>query len=109
MLDKDFRKRFLVNRDDTGRFIVRSLKTGKAYYVEPIDSGEMTKWGDYDPASKRFLTENYGRKHKGSVSPEESMITEDAGFDKIYQTDFGESPFDFIRRVDDEHYKNMDK
>lgn len=108
-MDKDFRKRFLTGRDDTGRFIVRSAKTGKAYYVEPIDGNERTQWGDYDPASKRFLTEMYGSKHKGSVAPEESMITEDAGFDRIYQTAVGESPFDFIRRIDDEHYRNMKK
>ena len=41
-MDKDFKKRFLFNRDETGRFIVKSLKTGKSYFVEVIDSDERT-------------------------------------------------------------------
>jgi hypothetical protein len=32
----DLDKRFLTNTDETGRFIVKSLVTGKKYYVEPI-------------------------------------------------------------------------
>lgn len=32
----DIKKRFLTNTDETGRFIVKSLTTGKTYYVEPI-------------------------------------------------------------------------
>lgn len=30
----DFNKRFLADRDDTGRFLVKSRRTGKTYYVE---------------------------------------------------------------------------
>lgn len=57
-------KDFLVNSEDTGRFIVKSLKTGRTYYVEPVDNGNRTIWGDIDPATKKIEGE-YGIKHKG--------------------------------------------
>ena len=105
-MDKDFTKRFMMNRDETGRFIVKSSKTGKTYFVEPIDGKERTSWGDYNPATKSFETSNYG-KYKGSVRPEESMIKEGNGFDKIHTLKEGESPLEYIERIDDEYYKEM--
>ena len=98
-MDKDFTKRFLTNTDETGRFIVKSLKTGKTYYVEAIDEGERMRWGDYNPATKTFETSNYG-KYKGSVKPEESMVTEENGFKKIHTLGVGESPLDYIDRLE---------
>ncbi len=106
-MEKDFTKRFLMNRDETGRFIVKSSKTGKTYFVEPIDGKEKTSWGDYNPATKDFETSNYG-KYKGSVKPEESMVTEENGFDKVHTLKEGESPLEFIERIDDEYYKRME-
>ena len=106
MKKKDFIKNFLLNRDETGRFIVRSSKTGKTYFVEPIDGDERTVWGDYNPATKTFETGNYG-KYKGSVRPSESMITEENGFEKIHSLGPGESPLDYIERIDDEYYRKM--
>lgn len=103
-MDKDFTKRFLINSDETGRFIVKSLKTGKTYYVETIDGVERTSWGDYNPATKAFETASYGTKYKGSIKPDESMITEENGFDKIHSIGPGESPLDYINRIDDEYY-----
>ena len=38
-------ERFLTNTDETGRFIVKSLVTGKTYYVEPIGNGSPADWG----------------------------------------------------------------
>ena len=108
-MDKDFTKRFMMNRDDTGSFIVKSSKTGKTYFVEPIDGSERTSWGDYNPATKSFETSNYGSKYKGSIRPEESMITEDAGFDKIHTLKEGESPLDYIERIDEEYYRELKK
>ena len=105
MMDKEFNKRFLTNTDDTGRFIVKSLKTGRTYYVEPIDNNEKNPWGDYDPASKTFLTSNYGQKYKGSVKAEESLIKEENGFDKIHTLQPGESPLDYIDRLDKQYEK----
>lgn len=104
-MKEDVTKRFLTDRDETGRFIVRSMKTGKTYFVEPIDGKERVSWGDFDPATKKFNTSDYGSKHKGSVKPEETMITEENGFGKIYMLGSGESPISFIDRIDDEYYE----
>ena len=104
VMDKDFVKRFLTNRDETGRFIVKSLVTGKTYFVETIDEGERSSWGDYNPATKTFETGAYG-KYTGGVRPEKSMITEENGFDKIHTLGPGESPLDYINRIDEEYQK----
>ena len=58
----DFKKKFLFNRDETGRFIVKSIKTGKSYFVEAIDGEERTSWDDVDPATKK-MTGSYGDKY----------------------------------------------
>ena len=98
-MDNDFNSKFLTRRDETGRFIVKSLKTGKTYYVEPIDNNNRSNWGDLDPVTKK-MTGNYGSKYKGSIKPEESMITKENGFDKIYTLEPGESPLNFIERIE---------
>ena len=95
-----------MNTDETGRFVVKSLKTGKTYFVEPIDGNEKTSWGDFDPATKKFQG-TYGLKYKGSVRSEESMITEENGFDKIHNLGPGESPLEYINRIDDEYLNQM--
>ena len=106
MEKEDLVRKFLYNRDETGRLIVKSPKTGRIYFVEPIDSDERTVWGDYNPATKTFETGNYG-KYKGSVRPSESMITEENGFEKIHTLGVGESPLEFINRIDEEYYREM--
>ena len=106
MKQEDFIKKFLLDNDETGRFIVKSKKTGKAYFVETIDGVEHTTWGDYNPATKTFETSNYG-KYKGSIKPTESLITEENGFEKIHTLSIGESPLDYIDRIDEEYYKKM--
>ena len=95
-------KHFLTNRDETGRFIVRSLKTGKLYFVEPIEKGRPLSWGDVDPATKK-TTGTYGKKYRGAVSESESMITELNGFFNI-TTVLG-SPFSEIERRDEAYLK----
>ena len=107
-MDNDFKKRFLFNRDETGRFIVKSTKTGKSYFVEVIDGDERTNWGDVDPATKK-MTGSYGDKYKGSIRKEESMITKENGFDKIHTLGVGESPLDYINRIDDEYFEKISK
>ena len=107
-MDNDFKKKFLFNRDETGRFIVKSTKTGKSYFVEVIDGDERTNWGDVDPATKK-MTGSYGDKYKGSIRKEESMITKENGFDKIHTLGVGESPLDYINRIDDEYFEKMNK
>lgn len=108
-MSEDITKRFLFNNDETGRFIVKSQKTGKTYFVEALDSAELSKWGDWDPVGKRFQTENYGQKYKGSIKPEESMITEENGFTNIHTLGVGVSPMDYINRIDNEYYEKMQK
>lgn len=104
-MDKEFNKKFLTERDKTGRFIVKSLRTGRTYYVESIDSNVRTNWGDLDPVTKK-MTGNYGNKYKGSIKPEESMITKENGFTKIHILKAGESPLSYIERIDNEYLNN---
>lgn len=100
-------KRFLVNSDETGRFIVKSQLTGKTYFVEALDTDERSLWGDYNPVSKRFETSNYGNKYKGSISPDESMITEENGFTNIRTLGVGVSPMGYITKIDNEYYEKI--
>lgn len=95
----------MTERDKTGRFIVKSLRTGRTYYVEPIDSNVRTNWGDLDPVTKK-MTGDYGNKYKGSIKPEESMITKENGFSKIHTIGVGESPLSYIERIDNEYLNN---
>ena len=106
---KELKKRFLLCSEDTGRFIVKSIKTGKTYFVEAIDDKELSKQGDLDPATNTLQTSLYGKKHKGSIRKEESMITEENGFTKIHNLGVGESPFGYISKIDDEYYEKMKK
>ena len=107
-MDTDFKNRFLMNRDETGRFIVKSKKTGITYFVETLDEGDRNDWGDLDPVTKK-MTGSYGDKYKGSIRPEQSMITKENGFDKIHTLGPGVSPLDFIDRLDEERYRRMQK
>lgn len=97
-MDKNnINKRFLTNTDETGRMIVKSLKTGRTYYIEPIGNGYNEAFGDIDPATKK-MTGNYGDKYTGSVTEKESLITKENGFSNIVTLKPGESPFDEIDR-----------
>lgn len=103
-MDSKAIKNFLVDSDKTGRFIVTSLKTGRKYYVEPIDNGLRTEWGDLNPATKK-LEGDYGDKYKGSVKESESLITEENGFENIVTLEPGYSPLDYIEQID-KQYQN---
>ena len=92
-------KNFLIDSDDTGRFIITSLKTRKKYYVEPIDNGNKSEWGDLNPSTKK-LEGDYGSKHKGSIKESESLITEENGFDNIVTLPPGYSPLDYIEQLE---------
>lgn len=92
-------KNFLVNSDETGRFIVKSLKTGKKYYIEPLDNGNRTEWGDLNPSTKK-LEGDYGSKYKGSIKESESLITEGNGFENIVTLPPGYSPLDYIEQLE---------
>ena len=82
---------------DTGRQFYVDLKTGKRFVIEVIDNsrGKHSDWGDIDPATKK-VTGSYGNKHIGSIHEDDSIITKENGFDKIYTLQPGESPYSFI-------------
>lgn len=101
-MTQEFKKRFLTNTDDTGRFVVTSLKTGKTYYVEPI-GGAHIEWGSYNPATGNIEHKKGDGKHKGSITEAESLITKENGFEEITYTGVGASPFSEIERRDKEY------
>lgn len=92
-------ERFLTNTDETGRFIVKSLVTGRTYYVEPIGNGRPADWGDINPATKE-VEGNYGSKYTGCVSEKDSLITEENGFKIIETLEAGVSPLSVIYQRD---------
>lgn len=98
----DITKRFLTNTDETGRFIVKSLVTGKTYYVEPIGNGRPADWGDINPATKE-VEGSYGSKYTGCVKEEDSLITEKNGFHIIETLEPGVSPLSVIYKRDLEY------
>lgn len=97
-----FRKRFLTNTDDTGRFIVYSQRTGRTYFVEPIETEHTPKWGSIDPATGTLMHKKGDGKYRGGISPYESLITPENGFnpDKITLLDRGTSPHLAIDAID---------
>jgi hypothetical protein len=94
-----FEKQFLVNRDETGRFIVVSYRTGKKYFVEPIETEHTPHWGNLNPATGK-VEGNYGSKHRGGIKEKDSMITKENGFDEIRYSGQGASPFTVIEELD---------
>lgn len=98
----DVIKNFLVDSDETGRHIVTSYRTGKKYYVEPIGNGRMADWGSYNPSTGNIENKKGAGKYTGSVTKEESIITEENGFKNIRMIDNG-SPYSVIEEMDSEY------
>lgn len=80
---------------DTGRFYVRSMKTGKLYCVEPLE-GKRTDWGSIDPATGDLTHKKGWQKHKGAIKAKDSVITPENGFTNIKTLKPGQSPTDYI-------------
>jgi hypothetical protein len=102
-MDPALRTRFLTDTDETGRFIVVSKRTGKTYFVEPIDGQsktDWTEWGSVDPATGKLMNKPGFRKYAGAVKPEESLVTKENGFTKIHDLGPGESPLAYIDEID---------
>lgn len=101
-MNSEFRTKFLTNTDDTGRFIVVSQRTGRRYFVEPIETAHTPKWGSVDPATGEFMHKKGDGKYRGGISPSESLITPENGFDpsKIHLLDRGVSPLLAIDALD---------
>ena len=99
-MTNDFSSRFLKDRDDTGRFIVVSKRTGKRYYVEAIGDPHIS-WGSIIPGDDSHLSVKKGwGKNKGSIEPEDSLITKENGFEKIHNLEPGISPHAYIDMLD---------
>ena len=98
-------KRFLKESEENGRFIVKSIKTGRKYYVETIGNEHDSDWGDLDPVTKK-MSGGYGKRYVGCIKEKDSLITEENGFEKITTLPSGVSPFDEIDRRDREYEKN---
>lgn len=97
-MKEDVRKRFLLNTEHTGRHIVYSFRTGKRYYVEPIE-GHVIKWGDLNPATGK-VEGSYGQKYRGGIDAKDSLITEENGFFNIQTLKPGFSPAAAIEEMD---------
>lgn len=94
-------KQFLVNSEHTGRFIVTSYRTGKKYYIEPIDDGSVrTDWGSFNPSTGNIEVKKGWDKYQGAVHPKDSLVTNENGFEKIHNLGPGESPLGFISDLD---------
>jgi hypothetical protein len=106
-MKNDFKKRFLTDRDESGRFVVTSLKTGKQYFVEPIGSDRMADWGSYNPSTGNVENKKGAGKFRGSIDEKDSLITKENGFEKIKYSGVGTSPFSVIEEMDNELYKKM--
>ncbi len=102
-----FRKKFLVDTDETGRFIVTSQKTGKSYFVEPIGPDRTADWGSYNPSTGNIENKKGFDKFRGSIDEKDSMITKENGFEKIHYTGVGGSPFSLIDELDEKLYEKM--
>lgn len=98
----DIQKQFLTDTDHTGRFIVISQRTGKRYYVEPVGNVK-TKWGDVQSYGTGVVTGSYGKKYRGSIDKEDSLITEENGFKNIEILEPGRSPHAWIDHIDSQY------
>jgi len=96
------RKQFLVDSSVTGRMIVTSFRTGRSYYVECLDDKEQDRlqWGSIDPATGKLMVKKGWMKYKGSIDESESLITLENGFKKIHTIEAGQSPADYINKLD---------
>jgi len=103
MITQELHEKFLTNTDETGRFIVTSVRTGRIYYVEPIGDPHI-EWGSVDPSNPKKLMHKKGDgKYSGSVPEKESLITEKNGFTKVTTLDKGTSPLAAIDWLDSKY------
>jgi len=96
----EFRQKFLVDRDETGRFYVTSYRTGKIYFVEPIGPDRSADWGSYNPSTGNVENKKGFDKFRGSIDEKDSLITKENGFDKIHYSGIGGSPMSVIDELD---------
>lgn len=93
----------MTNRDETGRFIVKSFRTGKTYYVEPIGNTRPVDWGSYNPSTGNIEHKKGYGKYSGAISENESLITKENGFENIVYSGIGVSPYHIIDELDSKY------
>jgi hypothetical protein len=100
-MNPDVRQKFLTNTDETGRFLITSIRTGKTYAVEPTEMSRVdTNWGSIDPASGKLMNKKGHDKYRGAISPEDTLITPENGFVNIQLLEPGTSPYHAIEVLD---------
>lgn len=102
MKNNDFDKRFLSETDKTGRHVVTSFRTGRKYYVEPIETEHTPIWGDVNPATGK-IEGSYGVKYNGGIKEKDSLITLENGFTNIHYSGIGASPYSVIDELDSKY------
>lgn len=102
-MNPDIKSKFLTDTDNTGRFIVTSHRTGRTYAVEPIIGKHTPKWGSLDPATGNLMHKKGDGKYKGGIEKDESLITEENGFQNIQLLDIGVSPLQAIDLIDSKY------
>lgn len=102
----DIRKNFLINSSETGRHIVRSLETGKEYYVECLGDPHL-EWGSLDQATGKMTVKKGWKKYRGSIDADESLITKENGFDKVHDLPVGINPLYYINELDKKYRSEL--
>jgi len=104
---EEFKKNFFKDRDDTGRYLIVSYRTGIKYYIEPIGPDRPADWGSYNPGTGNIENKKGFDKHTGAISEKDSLITEGKGFKQIYYTGVGTSPEGLIAQRDAQYPTKM--
>lgn len=94
-------KRFLVNTENTGRFIVISKRTGRKYYVEAIGDPHI-QWGSVDVSTGNMNTKKGWKRFRGSIDKEDSLINNE-NFNKVHNLKAGQSPLFYIDELDSKY------
>jgi len=95
-------KDFLINSSDTGRFIVKSQRTGRTYFIEPQGDAHI-EWGSVDQSTGKMNVKKGWKKNKGSTEREDSLITTENGFENITTLKAGMSPLKYIEDLDSQY------
>jgi len=93
---------FLENSEQTGRFLYKSSRTGRTYFIEPQGDPHI-EWGSVDQSSGKMNVKKGWKRNMGSTEKEDSLITQENGFKNITILRPGESPLGYIRRLDDSY------
>lgn len=89
----------MAKKMNTGRFYVKSIRTGKVYCVEPFIA-HTPEWGSVDPSTGEFMHKKGWLKYSGGIKEKDSIITEENGFKNIRDLEPGVSPLDEIEKID---------